>query len=216
LKGPSDKFIKAKQVDLQIPPNNVRPKTLVLDLDETISHTCSVKDRPDLVLYTNDDEGNSVSIPLKIRPYLNEFLKSMSLLYEIIIFTAGADYYANAIINYLDPGKELISDMLTRQNCMETKNGFVIKDLRIIRNRELKNVVMVDNLAHSFGLQIDNGIPILEFIDNPYDKELKYLAEFLTYLAEADDVRDSIRGKIRLRELAVVDEERLFDFKKDS
>lgn len=34
---------------------------------------------------------------------------------------------------------------------METKNGFFIKDLRIIKNRELKDIVIVDNLAHSFG-----------------------------------------------------------------
>ena len=34
---------------------------------------------------------------------------------------------------------------------METKNGFFIKDLRIIKNRLLKNTIMVDNLAHSFG-----------------------------------------------------------------
>ena len=34
---------------------------------------------------------------------------------------------------------------------METKNGFFIKDLRIIANKELKNMLIVDNLAHSFG-----------------------------------------------------------------
>ena len=37
---------------------------------------------------------------------------------------------------------------------METKNGFFIKDLRILKNRELKDIVIVDNLVHSFGFQI--------------------------------------------------------------
>lgn len=37
---------------------------------------------------------------------------------------------------------------------METHNGFFIKDLRIIRNRGLKDLIIVDNLVHSFGLQI--------------------------------------------------------------
>ena len=32
---------------------------------------------------------------------------------------------------------------------------------------------MVDNLIHSFGLQLDNGIPILQFLNNKEDKELK-------------------------------------------
>jgi len=34
---------------------------------------------------------------------------------------------------------------------METKNGFFIKDLRILKNKSLKSMVLVDNLAHSFG-----------------------------------------------------------------
>ena len=52
---------------------------------------------------------------------------------------------------------------------METKNGFFIKDLRIIKNRELKNMILVDNLSHSFGFQLDNGIPILEWHNDPKD-----------------------------------------------
>ena len=34
---------------------------------------------------------------------------------------------------------------------MATKNGFYIKDLRVIKNRSLKEMVIVDNLVHSFG-----------------------------------------------------------------
>ena len=34
---------------------------------------------------------------------------------------------------------------------METKNGFFIKDLRIVNDSDLKNTVLVDNLSHSFG-----------------------------------------------------------------
>jgi CTD small phosphatase-like protein 2 len=66
---------------------------------------------------------------------------------------------------------------------MQTKNGFFIKDLRIIKNRDLKDMVIVDNLLHSFGLQIDNGIPILEFIDNKDDKELEHLEKYLIHIS---------------------------------
>lgn len=65
--------------------------------------------------------------------------------------------------------------MLHRKNCMETHNGFYIKDLRIIENRELKDILIVDNLVHSFGLQLTNGVPILEFTNNKKDKELQNL-----------------------------------------
>lgn len=67
---------------------------------------------------------------------------------------------------------------------METKNGFFIKDLRIITDLDLNKTLFVDNLVHSFGLQIDNGIPILEWNDNVDDLELKYLLEYLVDASE--------------------------------
>lgn len=39
-------------------------------------------------------------------------------------------------------------------------------------NRELKDIILVDNLVHSFGLQIENGIPIVDFREDPKDREL--------------------------------------------
>lgn len=35
--------------------------------------------------------------------------------------------------------------------------------------RDLKNVVLVDNAAYSFGFQISNGIPIIPYYDNKSD-----------------------------------------------
>lgn len=35
---------------------------------------------------------------------------------------------------------------------METKNGFFIKDLRIVADLDLNKTLFVDNLVHSFGL----------------------------------------------------------------
>ena len=86
---------------------------------------------------------------------------------------------------------------------METKNGFFVKDLRIIKNRELKNMIIVDNLAHSFGFQIENGIPILEWHNNKKkDSELKYLMDYLLEILYADDVREFNKKRLRLTELA--------------
>jgi CTD small phosphatase-like protein 2 len=184
---------------------------LVLDLDETLIHTCSLKDHPDIVLQAQpDEESVAIPIPLKLRPFLGEFLQRMAEVYEIIVYTASADYYAQAIIRFLDPGQEIISGLLTRQNCMETKNGFVIKDLRIIRNFGLDSIVMVDNLAHSFGLQIDNGVPILEFTCNHNDRELKYLADYLVELSKAVDVREYNQEHLKLKKLSEMKEYELF------
>lgn len=84
---------------------------------------------------------------------------------------------------------------------METKNGFFIKDLRIVSNRSLKDIILVDNLVHSFGLQIDNGIPILEYKNDDKDKELLYVADLLMELKDSSDVRKVIQEKINLREM---------------
>jgi CTD small phosphatase-like protein 2 len=85
----------------------------------------------------------------------------MSNYYNIYVFTAGTECYAGPIVNYLNQKKKYILGFLHRKHCMETHNGFYIKDLRIIQNRELKDIVIIDNLVHSFGLQLNNGIPIL-------------------------------------------------------
>ena len=54
---------------------------------------------------------------------------------------------------------------LYRQHCVETNYG-LIKDLRIVKNRDLKDMIIVDNSALSFAFHVKNGIPILPFFDD--------------------------------------------------
>jgi len=91
---------------------------------------------------------------------------------------------------------------------MQTKNGFFIKDLRIIRNRDLKDLIIVDNLAHSFGFQIENGVPILEWHSGE-DSELYYLKNYLMEAANAVDVREFNTQNLRLGILASKEPEEL-------
>jgi len=95
---------------------------------------------------------------------------------------------------------------------METKNGFFIKDLRVIKNRDLKNIFICDNLSHSFGFQVDNGIPILEFHNDKKDRELKYLIDYLLEALYVDDVRDFNRKKLKLGELSAMTLEELNNY----
>ena len=85
---------------------------------------------------------------------------------------------------------------------METKIGFFIKDLRIIKNYDLKTMVIVDNLAHSFGFQIENGVPILEFHNDKHDRELKFLTNYLIEAETWNDLREFNKNRLRLNELA--------------
>jgi len=74
-----------------------------------------------------------------------------------------------------------------------------VKDLRIFINRKIENLIMVDNSAYVFGLNIDNGIPIIPFYDDPRDDELQLLENYLMKLI-SNDVRTTNRSSFRLNE----------------
>lgn len=59
---------------------------------------------------------------------------------------------------------------------------------------------------HSFGLQIDNGIPILEYLKGKEDKELIGLETILTEMADVEDVREYIKTKLDLRKNLLIRE----------
>jgi len=58
---------------------------------------------------------------------------------------------------------------------------------------------MVDNSAYVFGLNIDNGAPIIPFYDDPKDDELYLLENYLMKLRSAD-IRKTNRASFRLNE----------------
>jgi CTD small phosphatase-like protein 2 len=68
--------------------------TLVLDLDETLVH---YKENPE------DNDGHL----LLIRPGVAEFLDEMCSYYEVVIFTAAMQDYADWVLDQIDPGKRI-------------------------------------------------------------------------------------------------------------
>ena len=66
--------------------------------------------------------------------------------------------------------------------------GTYVKDLRVI-NRDLSQMVLVDNAAYSYAFQLDNGIPILPYYHGKNDFELKALQQFIESMIFAKDVR---------------------------
>ena len=146
--------------------------TLVLDLDETLVH------------YVSDND----SAYIQIRPGAEEFIKELSEFYEIIIFTAALQNYADLIISGLDPDG-VVSDKLYRQHTINIGNSY-IKDLDKL-GRDIKKVIIIDNISENFSKQPQNGLNICDFEGNEYDEELKYLKEDLIKLIKLkpNDVR---------------------------
>lgn len=62
----------------------------------------------------------------------------------------------------------------------------------------MADMILVDNAAYSFGLQIENGIPIIPFYDNKNDQELRHLIPFLKFLSSVKDIREVIKQTFKL------------------
>ena len=108
----------------------------------------------------------------------------------MIIYTASDQSYADSVLEFLDPFREFFPLRLYRKNCVkiQSENGpLYIKDLRIIKNVKLKDMIMIDNSVLSFAFHLDNGIPILPYYNNKQDNELLFLRDHLYNLARSDD-----------------------------
>jgi CTD small phosphatase-like protein 2 len=93
-------------------------------------------------------------------------------------------------------GGQFIHHRLFRESCLEVEGNF-LKDLNVL-GRDLSKTVLVDNSPHAFGYQVDNGIPIESWFDDPTDKELLKLERFLRLqVLQAKDVREVVRNKFQ-------------------
>ena len=145
-----------------LPPNiSKKEYTLVLDLDETLIH------------FEENPNGQSQFL---IRPYAPQFIKKVSQYYEVVIFTAALQEYADFILDRLDTQK-CISYRLYRHHTNLEGNVYQ-KDLSRI-GRDLAKTLIIDNNAENFQLQPDNGIYIKSWYNDPEDKALTQLAPIL-------------------------------------
>lgn len=156
-----------------------RRYTLVLDLDETLIH------------YKEDDEDNG---RVNFRPYLDEFLTEMRQHFNVVVFTASLQEYADPILNHLDPSGAIFSRRFYRHHTSEISEG-TVKDLGIL-NMDLSKVIIVDNLPENFGRHKDNGIFIKPWFDDAEDCALKDLSVFLRRIVteNVEDVRIFLAG----------------------
>lgn len=176
-----------------LPPKakDAPPISLVLDLDETLVH-CTVEPVEDAdLVFPVDFHGMTYQVHVRLRPYLFEFLEKIKDKYEVIVFTASQKVYANELLNLIDPEGKYIHHRMYRESCLAVEGNF-LKDLNVL-GRDLATCVLVDNSPHAFGYQVDNGIPIESWFDDPKDTELRKLERFLRTLHGVKDLRTVIR-----------------------
>lgn len=183
--------LKSKRIAIPRRPGYEKKKTVVLDLDETLVHCCENSDemKPDVYLPITFPNGEVINAGINIRPFVLDFLRTINKDFEVFVFTASHQCYANVVLDYIDPKGELIHYRLFRDNCINM-GGIYIKDLRIFSNRKLSELILVDNAAYSFAYQLDNGIPIISWHDDREDREMVNLIDYLHSLIEVEDVRE--------------------------
>lgn len=76
-----------------------------------------------------------------------------------------------------------------------------VKDLRIIHDRELKDIVIVDNSIVSFAFQLSNGVPISSFTGQENDEELLFMVTLLEEIYCFEDIRPQLESRFKLQEL---------------
>jgi len=156
--------------------------TLVLDLDETLVH-----------YFEQNGMGN-----YGIRPGMFEFLQKMnSFGYELVIFTAATQDYADWVIDQIDPDR-LVHHRLYRQHALPWGPLFA-KDLSRL-GRDLDRTLIIDNVQENFMMQPNNGIFISTWYDDPQDTALyeliPLLEELITTRARVPDILNKYREQI--------------------
>lgn len=171
--------------------------TVVLDLDETLIHTeLTAVPAANQISTLRYNETTCVFYVLH-RPWLLEFLSAASSLFELVLFTASEKAYAEQILNFIDKDRKYLKHRLYRDSCVEVQGNYV-KDLAIL-GRDLSQVVIVDNSLIAFAMNLENGIHIRSWYDDPNDRELFTVFELLNRLQYAEDVRPALRNYFKLR-----------------
>ena len=131
-----------------------------------------------------------------------DFLHEIKNYFELAIFTASSKRYADTIINYIDPNNEFFKFRLYRDACIPIQKYLFIKDLRIIKDYDPMNVILMDNSLYSFINQPSNGMLIYSFYSNHKDNELMHAKNFLIkYIFPSKDVRIEIEKWFHFSEL---------------
>ncbi|EGY13532.1 nuclear envelope morphology protein [Verticillium dahliae VdLs.17] len=177
-------------------------KTLILDLDETLIHSMSKGGRMSTghmvevrLNQTYVGAGGQTSLGpqhpilywVNKRPYCDDFLRRICKWYNLVVFTASVQEYADPVIDWLESERKFFSARYYRQHCTFRQGAF-IKDLSSVEP-DLSRVMILDNSPLSYMFHQDNAIPIQGWINDPTDNDLLHLVPLLEGLQYVSDVR---------------------------
>lgn len=188
------------------PVRRTKQYMLVLDIDETLVHSEPMVENSvpnanstkqyDKTVTFNNPNGTVDVYGVRFRPYMMEFIQRMSRFYDLAVYTASARDYADAVMDAIDPTRQIFCARLYREHCIPMGQ----MNIKNMANFDGKNVILVDNLIYSFAFNLDQGIPICAFVDDPQDVELEDLAEILENLPSYESLNALLQDLLGLNE----------------
>jgi CTD small phosphatase-like protein 2 len=86
----------------------------------------SVDPIPDAdVTFPVNFNGTSYQVYVRKRPYLDRFLQWIAGRFEVTIFTASQQVYAERLLNLLDPEGKYINHRLYRDSCLNFDGNYL-------------------------------------------------------------------------------------------
>ncbi|KAL2165454.1 hypothetical protein VTH06DRAFT_752 [Thermothelomyces fergusii] len=167
-------------------PEHKGRKCLVLDLDETLVHSSfKILHQADFTIPV-EIEGSYHNVYVIKRPGVDEFMKRVGELYEVVVFTASVSKYGDPLLDQLDIHK-VVHHRLFRESCYNHQGNYV-KDLSQV-GRDLKDTIIIDNSPTSYIFHPQHAVPISSWFSDAHDNELLDLIPVLEDLARPT-VRD--------------------------
>ncbi|KAE9581035.1 hypothetical protein CGMCC3_g2915 [Colletotrichum fructicola] len=166
-----------------IAPEHKGRKCLVLDLDETLVHSSfKILHQADFTIPV-EIEGNYHNVYVIKRPGVDQFMKRVGELYEVVVFTASVSKYGDPLLDQLDIHK-VVHHRLFRESCYNHQGNYV-KDLSQV-GRDLKDTIIIDNSPTSYIFHPQHAVPISSWFSDAHDNELLDLIPVLEDLAKSD------------------------------
>ena len=97
---------------------------IAIDLDETLVYCKTGINRPPDYLFDIKLPGsvNSISAPLYVRPFAREFIRHLSALCQVVIFSGSQQIYVEKVMEILDPDNN-IARLVFNDHCQRTVGG---------------------------------------------------------------------------------------------
>ena len=166
------------------------PRLLViLDLDETLVRATGnpALDPPDFMLD---------AFRVRLRPRLQDFLRSVSLFADIAIWSSASDSYVEEMIRRITPPGISFRFAWARSRCTrrydtEHLEEYWVKDLKKVRKLgySLERILIVDDSPEKIERHYGNHVRIEPFYGDLEDRILPRLAIFLGRFAQVENVR---------------------------